>query len=133
MLDRMALAESESPSHEVTRSGLTSTVPVALYTIDPLSDMRWDEFVATHPRASVFHHRGWLLALAATYAYQPAVVTSCLMLRSNPGELALTCNWRALPTPNTRLQSADGKQPDGCELQECDHQRDRAPLHNPSR
>ena len=38
MLDRMALAESESPSHEVTRSGLTSTVPVALYDVTPGTD-----------------------------------------------------------------------------------------------
>ena len=47
-----------------------------LYTLDPLIDSRWDELVASHPCASVFHHKGWLKALAATYGYRPLVVTS---------------------------------------------------------
>lgn len=47
-----------------------------LYTIDPLSDSRWEDLVVSHPRASVFHHPGWLKALASTYGYQPIVVTS---------------------------------------------------------
>ncbi len=47
-----------------------------LHTIDPLSDSRWDDFVASHPKASVFHHRGWLKALASTYGYQSVVLTS---------------------------------------------------------
>ena len=44
--------------------------------IDPLSDRRWGEFVARHPRASVFHERGWLQGLARTYGYEPRVLTS---------------------------------------------------------
>ena len=47
-----------------------------LFTLDPLLDSRWDDLVASHPRASAFHHRGWLKALAATYGYRPVVVTS---------------------------------------------------------
>jgi CelD/BcsL family acetyltransferase involved in cellulose biosynthesis len=47
-----------------------------LYTIDPLSDSRWDDLAALHPRASVFHQREWLHALASTYDYQPVVLTS---------------------------------------------------------
>jgi CelD/BcsL family acetyltransferase involved in cellulose biosynthesis len=47
-----------------------------LHTIDPLSDSRWEDLVASHPRASVFHHRGWLKALASTYGYQSVVLTS---------------------------------------------------------
>lgn len=47
-----------------------------LHTIDPLSDSRWEDLVASHPRASVFHHRGWLKALASTYSYQSVVLTS---------------------------------------------------------
>src|SRR4051794_39851978 len=47
-----------------------------LHTIDPLSDSRWDDLVASHPKASVFHHRGWLQALASTYGYRPVVMTS---------------------------------------------------------
>jgi CelD/BcsL family acetyltransferase involved in cellulose biosynthesis len=44
--------------------------------INPLSDKRWDDLVARHPRASVFHGRGWLKALNRTYDYQPFVLTS---------------------------------------------------------
>ena len=51
-------------------------LPAALHTIDPLSDKRWDEFVANHPKASVFHQSGWLRALADTYRYVPVVLTS---------------------------------------------------------
>jgi Acetyltransferase (GNAT) domain len=50
-------------------------------TFDPLSDSRWDELVARHPRASVFHQRGWLEALNRTYGYVPFVLTS-----ATPGE-----------------------------------------------
>jgi hypothetical protein len=49
---------------------------VGLHTLDPLSDSRWDDLVARHPRASAFHRRGWLEALARTYGYQPVVLTS---------------------------------------------------------
>jgi CelD/BcsL family acetyltransferase involved in cellulose biosynthesis len=54
----------------------TSAASMPLYTIDPLSDSRWDDFVANDPRASVFHQRGWLKALASTYSYEPVVLTS---------------------------------------------------------
>jgi hypothetical protein len=47
-----------------------------IYTINPLVDRRWDELVARHPRASAFHQRGWLNALACTYHYQPLAITS---------------------------------------------------------
>jgi CelD/BcsL family acetyltransferase involved in cellulose biosynthesis len=49
---------------------------VNLYRVDPLSDSRWDDLVAHHPRATVFHQRGWLQALARTYGYVPFVLTS---------------------------------------------------------
>jgi CelD/BcsL family acetyltransferase involved in cellulose biosynthesis len=51
-----------------------------LYEIDPLSDPRWDDLVASHPRSSVFHQSGWLRALAETYGYRPLALTS-----SQPG------------------------------------------------
>jgi CelD/BcsL family acetyltransferase involved in cellulose biosynthesis len=51
-------------------------VPQTVRRIDPLSDRRWDEFVATHPRASVFHSSPWLEALARTYGYQPRAYTT---------------------------------------------------------
>jgi len=44
--------------------------------LDPLSDSRWDEFLERHPRASVFHSRGWLEALKRTYGYEPLVLTT---------------------------------------------------------
>jgi CelD/BcsL family acetyltransferase involved in cellulose biosynthesis len=46
-----------------------------IHVLDPLLDSRWDELVACHPRASVFHQRGWLEALARTYGYEPYVLT----------------------------------------------------------
>jgi CelD/BcsL family acetyltransferase involved in cellulose biosynthesis len=52
-----------------------------LYTLDPLLDRRWDDLVASHPKASVFHQKGWLRALAKSYGYRPLVLTS-----SPPGE-----------------------------------------------
>jgi CelD/BcsL family acetyltransferase involved in cellulose biosynthesis len=44
--------------------------------LNPLTDDRWIKMVAHHPRASVFHHRGWLEALSRTYGYQPLVLTT---------------------------------------------------------
>jgi CelD/BcsL family acetyltransferase involved in cellulose biosynthesis len=44
--------------------------------LNPLSDSRWDDLVARHPRASAFHQRGWLEALARSYGYEPFVLTS---------------------------------------------------------
>jgi hypothetical protein len=49
---------------------------VEIQVIDPLVDRRWDELVARHPRASVFHERGWLEGLARTYGYEPCVLTT---------------------------------------------------------
>ncbi len=47
------------------------------YQIDPLTDSRWLDLLDHHPRASVFHTRGWLEALRRTYGYQPVVFTTC--------------------------------------------------------
>jgi hypothetical protein len=51
---------------------------VTISILNPLSDNRWDDLVARHSRASVFHERGWLEALAHTYGYEPIVITSAL-------------------------------------------------------
>jgi hypothetical protein len=45
-------------------------------TINPLSDRRWDDLIARHPRGSAFHQRSWLEALARTYGYEPVVFTT---------------------------------------------------------
>jgi Acetyltransferase (GNAT) domain len=47
-----------------------------IHTVNPLSDRRWDELVARHPKASAFHQRSWLEALARTYGYEPVVFTT---------------------------------------------------------
>ena len=47
-----------------------------VYEIDPLRDSRWPELISRHPNASVFHTRGWLGALQATYGYAPVVFTT---------------------------------------------------------
>jgi hypothetical protein len=49
---------------------------VRVFSIDPLQDPRWEAFVERHPRASVFHSRGWLDALRRTYGYRPFVLTT---------------------------------------------------------
>ena len=46
------------------------------HTIDPLTDSRWDRLLTTHPDASIFHHSGWLRALAETYGFRPMVLTN---------------------------------------------------------
>jgi len=49
---------------------------VSIHTLNPLLDDRWDDLLARHPKASVFHQRGWLEALARTYGYDPIVFTT---------------------------------------------------------
>lgn len=60
-------ARCESPSPLKTAT---------IHTLNPLRDKRWDELVARHPKASAFHQRGWLAALARTYGYEPVVFTT---------------------------------------------------------
>ncbi len=47
-----------------------------IHFIDPLTDARWNDFVACHPQASAFHERGWLEALSRTYGYKPLALTT---------------------------------------------------------
>jgi hypothetical protein len=49
---------------------------LSIHLIDPIADPRWTEFADAHPRASIFHSRGWLDALHRTYGYRPLVVTT---------------------------------------------------------
>src|SRR5579863_9064094 len=60
-----------------SRFGSASVMKIeSVRTLDPLTDSGWDEFVARHPKSSVFHHRAWLQALARTYGYRPVVFTT---------------------------------------------------------
>lgn len=47
-----------------------------VYTIDPLTDPRWDALVSSHPSASVFHSKPWLSAVQRTYGYTPVAYTT---------------------------------------------------------
>jgi CelD/BcsL family acetyltransferase involved in cellulose biosynthesis len=60
----------------INDSGTTANALEKLNRVDPLKDSRWSEFVARHPRASVFHSAEWLEALRRTYGYVPAVYTT---------------------------------------------------------
>jgi CelD/BcsL family acetyltransferase involved in cellulose biosynthesis len=40
--------------------------------IDPQTDARWDQFVASHPQGSVWHSAGWLGVTERTYGYRSA-------------------------------------------------------------
>ncbi|MBI3475576.1 MAG: GNAT family N-acetyltransferase [Acidobacteria bacterium] len=47
-----------------------------VHVINPLLDDRWNDLVSHHSRASAFHQRGWIDALARTYGFEPLVLTS---------------------------------------------------------
>jgi hypothetical protein len=47
-----------------------------VYTVDPLRDPRWPEFISHHNSASIFHSQPWLEALRRTYGYTPVVYTT---------------------------------------------------------
>jgi hypothetical protein len=47
-----------------------------IYRTDPIHDYRWEQFLRTHPGASVFHTSAWLNALSSTYGYEPVVFTT---------------------------------------------------------
>jgi CelD/BcsL family acetyltransferase involved in cellulose biosynthesis len=49
---------------------------MATSTFNPLLDRRWEAFVESHPRASIFHSGGWLSALQKTYGYEPIAFTT---------------------------------------------------------
>jgi hypothetical protein len=66
------------PSSVATEASSESKV---VRQIRPLEDPRWDEFVAQHPHASVFHSRPWLQALFRTYGYNSLAFTT-----SPPGQ-----------------------------------------------
>jgi hypothetical protein len=47
-----------------------------VFILNPLVDSRWNEFIARHPNASIFHCEGWLRTLQDTYGYKPIVITT---------------------------------------------------------
>ena len=71
------ITTAESPTSVAGDLDGLAAVP-ALGQLNPLSDDRWPDFLRRHPQASVFHSRGWLAALEATYGYKPIVFTTSL-------------------------------------------------------
>jgi hypothetical protein len=49
---------------------------VTVYELNPLTDLRWQEFISRQPNATAFHTPGWMRALAETYRYEPFVLTT---------------------------------------------------------
>jgi hypothetical protein len=66
--------EARTRLARVRDSRLANTMTLTKF--NPLADPRWDRFVETHPRASIFHTTGWLEALRRTYDYQPIAYTT---------------------------------------------------------
>jgi len=60
-------------------------LPPDVHVLDPLTDTRWTDLLERHPRASVFHSRGWLEALKRTYGYEPIVLTTSAQGRLENG------------------------------------------------
>jgi len=56
--------------------GTKPSLSHGVWAIDPLQDDRWQELINRNPNASVFHTRGWLAALHATYGYEPVAFTT---------------------------------------------------------
>ena len=65
---------SRSISSESPR--LDSKTQLRIREVDPIGDPAWSELVARHPRATIFHTRGWLEALKRTYGYEPLAFTT---------------------------------------------------------
>lgn len=59
----------------------------AVFRINPLTDLRWPDFLERQPRASVFHSPEWLGALHATYGYLPLAYTT------SPPHVPLENGW----------------------------------------
>jgi CelD/BcsL family acetyltransferase involved in cellulose biosynthesis len=57
------------------------TIPLQVYTLNPLEDARWSELLRNHPAVSIFHTLGWIDAVRRTYDYEPTVYTT-----APPGE-----------------------------------------------
>lgn len=49
---------------------------MSIYKTAPLRDPRWEHFLESELRASIFHTTGWLEALRRTYRYEPIVYTT---------------------------------------------------------
>jgi hypothetical protein len=74
--DRAAVAESEVTQSAAAFPSEFTSVPSAVYAIDPLSDSRWAQLLKKDSRASIFHTPEWLEALRRSYGFTPIVFTT---------------------------------------------------------
>ncbi len=49
---------------------------MTLYSLNPVTDARWRDFIQRDPRSSIFHTPEWLDALARTYNYEAIAYTT---------------------------------------------------------
>jgi hypothetical protein len=60
----------------LTRSAALAPSRIDVHQFNPLTDARWAEFVACHPRASLYHTQPWLESLRRTYGFSPVAYTT---------------------------------------------------------
>lgn len=65
-VDSSTVIAKHEPLDETQSSGLDATF------VDPLSGSRWDDLLARHPEATVFHTSAWARVLAKTYGHKPS-------------------------------------------------------------
>ena len=71
-----ALAINSAVPEELRSETILSRCCNEVHQIRPLEDARWREFVAQHPRSSVFHTTAWLEALRRTFDHEPIAFTT---------------------------------------------------------
>src|SRR2546421_7764075 len=64
--------------------------------VDPMSDPRWEAFIAAHPDASVYHHARWIEVLTREYR-RPAICLACVDRRQNVRGVLPLLETRGLP------------------------------------
>jgi CelD/BcsL family acetyltransferase involved in cellulose biosynthesis len=66
------------PAHEIGAPMLVaeehSRSELRVVAIEPQSDPRWQDYVALHPEALIYHHSLWFGVLKRTYGYQSAAL-----------------------------------------------------------
>jgi len=67
--------------------------------VNPLVDSEWDEWVGSHPEASIFHSAAWARVLVETYGHQPCYLRICV-----PGELVALVPIMEVQSLLTRLR-----------------------------
>ena len=70
------ITERHQGSGRVNQIAGCDVLDVDFSRVDSPANELWQDFLQFHPRASVFHTRGWLRALAETYDYRPRILAT---------------------------------------------------------